>query len=70
MNTLKTTFLLTALTLLLVLAGEYFGGTNGALIAFFIAAGNQLLQLLLFRQDRPRHVRRKARHARRAPPRL
>src|ERR1039457_640685 len=38
MNTLKTTFLLTALTLLLVLAGEYFGGTNGALIAFFIAA--------------------------------
>jgi heat shock protein HtpX len=39
MNTFKTTILLTALTLLLVLAGEYFGGTNGALIAFFIAAG-------------------------------
>jgi heat shock protein HtpX len=39
MNTFKTTILLTALTLLLVLAGEYFGGTNGALIAFAIAAG-------------------------------
>ena len=38
MNTFKTTILLTALTLLLVLAGEYFGGTNGALIAFVIAA--------------------------------
>ncbi|HWT66028.1 MAG TPA: zinc metalloprotease HtpX [Terracidiphilus sp.] len=38
MNALKTTFLLTVLTLLLVLAGEYLGGTNGALIAFAIAA--------------------------------
>lgn len=38
MNGLKTTVLLTALTLLLVLAGEYLGGTNGALIAFVIAA--------------------------------
>ncbi|MDE3150072.1 MAG: zinc metalloprotease HtpX [Acidobacteriota bacterium] len=38
MNAFKTTFLLTALTLLLILAGEYFGGTNGALIAFVIAA--------------------------------
>jgi len=38
MNALKTTFLLTVLTLLLVLAGEYFGGTDGALIAFAIAA--------------------------------
>jgi heat shock protein HtpX len=39
MNTLKTAFLLTALTLLLVLAGEYFGGQNGMIIAFIIAAG-------------------------------
>lgn len=38
MNGLKTTVLLTALTLLLVLAGEYLGGTSGALIAFVIAA--------------------------------
>ena len=38
MNGLKTTFLLTALTLLLVFAGEYLGGRNGALIAFVIAA--------------------------------
>jgi heat shock protein HtpX len=39
MNTLKTAFLLTALTLLLVLAGEYFGGRNGMVLAFIIAAG-------------------------------
>jgi heat shock protein HtpX len=39
MNALKTTFLLTAMTLLLVLAGGYFGGENGALIAFAVAAG-------------------------------
>src|SRR5215469_13628255 len=38
MNTLKTTFLLTLLTLLLVLAGEYFGGQNGMILAFIIAA--------------------------------
>jgi heat shock protein HtpX len=38
MNAFKTTILLTGLTLLLVLAGEYFGGTDGALIAFAIAA--------------------------------
>lgn len=38
MNALKTTFLLTALTVILVLAGEYLGGSNGALIAFVIAA--------------------------------
>ena len=39
MNAIKTTVLLTLLTLLLILAGEYFGGTNGAIIAFAIAAG-------------------------------
>ena len=38
MNTLKTTLLLTVLTLILVLAGEYFGGSNGALVAFCVAA--------------------------------
>lgn len=38
MNAFKTTALLTILTLILVLAGEYFGGTNGALLAFVIAA--------------------------------
>lgn len=38
MNTLKTTILLTGLTLILVLAGEYFGGESGALMAFAIAA--------------------------------
>jgi heat shock protein HtpX len=38
MNALKTTFLLTLLTVLLILAGEYFGGGTGAWIAFAIAA--------------------------------
>jgi heat shock protein HtpX len=38
MNIFKTTILLTGLTLLLVLAGDYYGGGNGALIAFVIAA--------------------------------
>lgn len=39
MNALKTTFLLALLTVLLVLAGGYFGGSNGMVIAFIIAAG-------------------------------
>jgi heat shock protein HtpX len=39
MNAFKTTILLTVLTLILVFAGEYFGGSNGAILAFVIAAG-------------------------------
>jgi heat shock protein HtpX len=39
MNTLKTTFLLTALTLLLVFVGGHFGGRNGMILAFIFAAG-------------------------------
>ncbi len=38
MNMLKTTFLLTGLTLILIFAGEYFGGEQGALLAFAVAA--------------------------------
>lgn len=38
MNTLKTAFLLTALTLLLVFLGERIGGENGMILAFIIAA--------------------------------
>lgn len=38
MNALKTTFLLTVLTILLILAGEYFGGSTGAWVALVIAA--------------------------------
>jgi heat shock protein HtpX len=38
MNIFKTAVLLTGLTLLLILAGDYFGGQNGALVAFAIAA--------------------------------
>lgn len=38
MNTFKTTVLLTALTLIFVLAGEYFGGSSGAILAFVLAA--------------------------------
>lgn len=39
MNTLKTAFLLTALTLFLILIGGHFGGRNGMLLAFVVAAG-------------------------------
>jgi heat shock protein HtpX len=39
MNTLKTAFLLTALTLFLILIGAYFGGRNGMILAFIVAAG-------------------------------
>src|ERR1700685_484553 len=39
MNTLKTAFLLTALTLFLIFVGAYFGGRNGMILAFFVAAG-------------------------------
>ena len=38
MNTLKTAFLLTALTLFLIFLGGQFGGRNGMVLAFFIAA--------------------------------
>ncbi len=38
MNAFKTTLLLTVLTLLLILAGQYFAGQDGMLIAFVIAA--------------------------------
>ena len=38
MNIFKTTLLLTLLTLILVLAGEYYGGEEGALLALGIAA--------------------------------
>ncbi len=37
MNTLKTAFLLTALTLFALLMGEYFGGQNGMVLALVIA---------------------------------
>ncbi len=39
MNILKTTFLLTCLTLLLVAMGSAIGGKSGAIIAFVIAGG-------------------------------
>jgi heat shock protein HtpX len=39
MNTLKTAFLLTTLTLFLILIGAWVGGRNGMVLAFFIAAG-------------------------------
>jgi heat shock protein HtpX len=38
-NTLKTAFLLTLLTVLLVLIGEHFGGRNGLVLGFLFAAG-------------------------------
>ena len=39
MNTLKTTLLLTALTLGLMFVGLHFGGRNGMILAFLFAAG-------------------------------
>jgi heat shock protein HtpX len=39
MNALKTAFLLTALTLLFIVIGGYFGGRNGMILGFLIAAG-------------------------------
>jgi heat shock protein HtpX len=39
MNTLKTAFLLTALTLFLIFIGARVGGRDGMVLAFFIAAG-------------------------------
>ena len=38
-NTLKTAFLLTLLTVLLVLIGEHFGGRDGLILGFLFAAG-------------------------------
>ena len=43
MNGFKTTILLTAMTLLLILVGEYLGGSNGAVIAFVIAAATNFI---------------------------
>jgi heat shock protein HtpX len=43
MNALKTTMLLSVLTVLLILAGEYLGGSNGAIIAFVIAAATNFV---------------------------
>jgi heat shock protein HtpX len=37
MNTLKSTFLLVALTLVLLFIGQYFGGRNGMVIAFLFS---------------------------------
>jgi len=39
MNIFKTTLLLTALTLLLIWVGQFLGGSQGALLALFLAAG-------------------------------
>ncbi len=39
MNTLKTAFLLTLLTLFLIFLGAHFGGRNGMILAFIVAVG-------------------------------
>ena len=39
MNTLKTTLLLTAMTLCLIAVGDHYGGRNGLALAFALAAG-------------------------------
>ena len=39
MHVLKTALLLTAMTLCLILLGQHFGGENGMILAFLVAAG-------------------------------
>jgi heat shock protein HtpX len=39
MNTLKTAFLLTLMTVVLVLVGGHFGGRNGMILAFVVSVG-------------------------------
>ena len=46
-NTFKTAFLLTALTLLLMFIGRYFGGENGMLLALAFRRRDELRRLLL-----------------------
>lgn len=43
MSVLKTTFLMTVMTVLLVLAGTAFGGEGGAILAFVLALGMNLV---------------------------
>lgn len=43
MNTFKTAFILTLLTLLLLFVGAHFGGRNGIVIAFIIAAATNFI---------------------------
>jgi heat shock protein HtpX len=42
-NTFKTALLLTALTLLLIFAGQFFGGQNGMVIGLLIAVGTNFV---------------------------
>ena len=59
-NTLKTAFLLTLLTVLLVLIGEHFGGRDGLILGFLFAAGMNFFTVLLLRQDCSEDVPRAA----------
>src|SRR5271167_3543013 len=43
MNTFKTTLLLTTLTIVLMAIGAYFGGRNGVIIAFLVAAATNFV---------------------------
>ena len=43
MNTFKTAFLLTTLTIFLMAIGAYFGGRNGVVIAFLVAAATNFV---------------------------
>jgi heat shock protein HtpX len=43
MNTFKTTLLLTTLTIFLMAIGAYFGGRNGVVIAFLVAAATNFV---------------------------
>ena len=55
MNRIKTVFLLTCLTLLLVAMGNLMGGQSGMIVAFLIAGGMNFFTLV-FRQNRSQNV--------------
>lgn len=55
-NSFKTALLLGLLTGIILGVGQLFGGSQGLVIAFVFAGAGQFWELLVFRQDRPRHV--------------
>ena len=57
-NTVKTAFLLGALSAALMFIGEALGGAQGLILGFLFAVGDQLRVVLVLGQDRPADVQR------------
>jgi hypothetical protein len=66
-NIIKTTFLLSLLTILLVAMGSAVGGQGVMIIAFLMAAVMNFGSYWFFRQDRPQDVQRSGNHPRDSP---